>query len=580
MKRKWPHSILLILFLGWMFYPRQAPSLAPILTAIKIEILDDHGKRTPVMLALREKDSGKNISLGEDPVYTFVFKEKKRAAFTRATPWRGWQPFDCDGLLEKELPPKAYILHIQKGLEYLPIKKTILLKANKTLVLTETLKRFIDLPKAGWWSGDDHVHISRKDTGVDKFLLLSAKANDIHVVNVLQFGDIKNGDMWPQPGFGKEARRVEGQHALVTGQEEPRTHMMGHVIGLNAKTYVRNAEHYLLYDLVFKELHKEQGLVGFAHFTGFGKYDPFNPTPFVHSKAIKKKYLDSDGYEWGNTTYNADLGLILNAPLGLVDFVELMEHSNRLDPRVYFDFLNLGFRLTATAGSDYPFGPVHIGDWRTYVQTGSSTFSADDWFAHIKKGHTYATQGPLIEFKVDGQLSGSEVACKAGQKLKVTVSVDGIPGIGAPQTVVLLKNGKVVESLKSKDPQQTSLKGSWELTANKSYWLAIYARAHNAAPALTTPVYVVVNNKPTIDHSQKKAIVKRFIEKLDLAQAVVSAQNPEKAPAPPPQTQEERRKAYAEIARMKVVLHWRKDKKAFLERVAYARKYYLDLLKD
>ena len=53
---------------------------------------------------------------------------------------------------------------------------------------------------------------------------------------------------------------------------------------------------------------------------------------------------------------------------GEIDFVEVLQFSviNSMD---YYDYLNLGFHLTAAAGSDMPWGST-IGEVRTYVYTG------------------------------------------------------------------------------------------------------------------------------------------------------------------------------------------------------------------
>ena len=53
--------------------------------------------------------------------------------------------------------------------------------------------------------------------------------------------------------------------------------------------------------------------------------------------------------------------------------------------------LNLGFRLTAAAGSDTPWGST-IGEVRTYVHTGAQ-FDVDTWFRNLKAGHTFVING-------------------------------------------------------------------------------------------------------------------------------------------------------------------------------------------
>lgn len=54
----------------------------------------------------------------------------------------------------------------------------------------------------------------------------------------------------------------------------------------------------------------------------------------------------------------------------------------------------LGFRLTAAAGSDFPWGST-IGEVRTLAYTGNN-FNADTWFAALKAGNTFVTNGPAL----------------------------------------------------------------------------------------------------------------------------------------------------------------------------------------
>ena len=54
-----------------------------------------------------------------------------------------------------------------------------------------------------------------------------------------------------------------------------------------------------------------------------------------------------------------------------------------------------------------------MGEVRTYVQTGP-TLDPDRWFAGLKRWNTFVTNGPALEFTVDGRPPGSEIAKAAG----------------------------------------------------------------------------------------------------------------------------------------------------------------------
>jgi hypothetical protein len=89
------------------------------------------------------------------------------------------------------------------------------------------------------------------------------------------------------------------------------------------------------------------------------------------------------------------------------DFASIMQGG--LGTELYHDFLNLGYKLPASAGSDMPYAGV-LGDVRVYAHVGTEEeFTPDAWFEALQQGRTFTTNGPMIEFMVDGLLPGSEI---------------------------------------------------------------------------------------------------------------------------------------------------------------------------
>ena len=63
-----------------------------------------------------------------------------------------------------------------------------------------------------------------------------------------------------------------------------------------------------------------------------------------------------------------------------------------------------------------------MGGNRTYAYLGQQEFSFATWAAAVRAGRTFATTGPLLEFRVDGRMAGDEIALRAGGgTLEVTV---------------------------------------------------------------------------------------------------------------------------------------------------------------
>ena len=174
-----------------------------------------------------------------------------------------------------------------------------------------------------------------------------------------------------------------------------------------------------------------------------------------------------------------------------LDFVELLQFREINGPD-YYDYLNLGFQLTAAAGSDIPWGSI-MGEVRTYVHTGPE-FDIDAWFKAFERGNTFVTNGPMMEFTVDGQLPGSRLEKVAGESIKVTGRVLGHPKIGIPETLTLISNEGVLKTV-TNPGQEAELFLELEPTITQSRWLLLTSQCDNGAVASTTPVYVIVGGR-------------------------------------------------------------------------------------
>ena len=381
-------------------------------------------------------------------------------------------------------------ISIEHGNEYIPISETFIVSAKeKQSAKTFVLKRWINLPQRGWYSGDVHVHHPTNKPEYRDFLLEYAKAEDVHLVNVLEMGHHLGTD-FKQEGFGEKFRIQKNDFCLVYGQEDPRS-IFGHIIGLNINKQVRDTSVYNYYDLVFKQLHQQPGaIVGFAHFSWNGCDLP-------------------RGFPWYITT-------------GQIDFVELLQFSkiNTLD---YYDYLNLGFHITAAAGSDIPWGST-LGEVRTFVYNGKN-YSADNWFSGLKAGHTFVSNGPALFFDVDGKLPGSEITKINGSKSVLKAKAVSNPHIGSIDRIAIYNNDGLVVEKKNKD-KADSIEINLDHILTKSQWIAAVVYCDNGAVAHTTPVYLIVDGHPTWDLNKGPAIIQKQLE------AIQKIEDEEKAKTP------------------------------------------------
>src|SRR4051812_20073829 len=100
--------------------------------------------------------------------------------------------FHARGQFQAVLPPGKYTVEATKGFEYEPVTKslnlTFLELNDRTTTETITLKRFIDVPAQGWFSGDVHMHPNHREGGLYMTMEdceLLAAGEDIRVANLL-----------------------------------------------------------------------------------------------------------------------------------------------------------------------------------------------------------------------------------------------------------------------------------------------------------------------------------------------------------------------------------------------------------
>jgi len=385
--------------------------------------------------------------------------------------WRDPVAYQTTGEFSITLSPDEYQISLEHGNEFIPIKEKITITGDdKEITKTFILKRWIDLPAKGWYSGDVHVHHPTTRPAFKQFLMEYAKAEDVHLVNVLEMGHHLGTD-FKQEGFGDIGRTCEGNICLVSGQEGPRS-TYGHIIGLNITQMERDTTQYNYYDLIFKRLQMQEGaVVGFAHFSWNGCDLP-------------------RGFPWYITTED-------------IDFVELLQFS-KINAPDYYDYLNLGFRISAAAGSDIPWGST-LGEVRTFVYTGDS-FSADYWFEGLKSGKTFVSNGPALFLEADGNLPGREITRNVGITSNVNVRAYSHPEIGIINRVEIYNNDGMVQKTLNPD-KSDSVIIDFDHTLIKSQWLTAAVYCDNGAIAHTSPVYFIVDGKPTWNPEKAPAII-------------------------------------------------------------------------
>lgn len=355
-----------------------------------------------------------------------------------ANPYTGTTQFYVAGHTALDLPSGTYQLRIFKGNEYRVAEREVRVDAGGERSLDVALERWTDPAADGWYGSDDHIHLSRYRAADNPWLAAWMRAEGLRVANLLQMGTAEQFAVNPQYAFGDAGVYRSDGARLFAGQEHPRTHFLGHTITLGAREAIDLRDNYIVYSGFWRESQRLGGVSGFAHL-GQGP---------------------------------AQDGLAISAPSGGVHFIEVLQWDF---PRylVWYELLNLGFRIAPSAGTDFPCIPSLPGRERVYVQVDGA-LSRVAYVDGLRRGRTFVTNGPVLSLRVDGAGIGDELLLEAPRSVRAVGSVHFDPERDDVRSLELVLGGVVVASA-----QRPDAPGHLTLTADvpieHSSWLALRA---------------------------------------------------------------------------------------------------------
>ena len=95
------------------------------------------------------------------------------------------QPFFyCDGEFEVQAPRGQVDVTVERGTEYTPFHAAFRANKQGTKELRIELKRWANLPEAGWYPGNTHIHYDEKETQPYERLRYDADVESERTVNV------------------------------------------------------------------------------------------------------------------------------------------------------------------------------------------------------------------------------------------------------------------------------------------------------------------------------------------------------------------------------------------------------------
>jgi hypothetical protein len=190
-----------------------------------------------------------------------------------------------------------------------------------------------------------------------------------------------------------------------------------------------------------------------------------------------------------------------------------------LGDAAWYEILNTGYRLTPVAGTDYPCKASYPGRERFYTRV-KPPFTYDAWLDGVRRGATFVTNGPAIEFRINGKDLGDEIVLEKPQQVLVEARVRFDPKQENIQRLELIKNGQLIHSYpRMSNSPEISFRVN--LKMDETAWLAVRARGRkitevpNDAFAHSAPIYVTLKDTPPLSASPiGKAMAAQWLAKL------------------------------------------------------------------
>jgi hypothetical protein len=430
---------------------------------VTFQIQNMSGQRElPALCMLKETDSGKMIVPG-----------KPNKGILQATP-----SFYAVGAFKVDLATDTqYLLSTQRGMFWPAATHTFVLGATSSVVVCR-LKPHVDFYRTHWYSGDLGLRTSFQDTPI----LIGAA--DLHVGSVVR----------PATEAESSARSEERGIFHVPGQR-----------AYSGCDWEFEDFNFLSAPRQLKE-----------------SETPFNHTHLPLMKACREMggMVDAVNLEGKEIPVAAALGWIDTARI-----VGPRREMNDCDTKeevlkrfeAYYRYLNAGFKIPLSAGSlsTEPQGLVRAGDSRVYVRI-LGDFSAGTFFKGLKKGRSWATNGPGLSMTVAGGDPGKTVDAQPGKSLKVSI---GARSPHALDQVEVIANGVVAATVPAAATSDFVLK-DLQLNLDRGGWIAarVFEKpgggGEPARYAHTSPVYVNAPGQSAIDREQVQEFVNRITQRI------------------------------------------------------------------
>lgn len=395
--------------------------------------------------------------------------------------------FHAEGDFEVTLPAGPSRVEAIRGQEYEPAATLVEIEPGKTAQAELRLKRWADMASGNWYSADSHIHANyvapHHQVMTPEDMRLIAAAEDLNNANLL-VANSGGAFIHDRQYFeGKPHSLSTSRHILYWNEEFRNGGLYGHIAFFNLKSLIE------------------------PFYTGFRDTPHWEDYPPNHHAARAGKQQGAavtyvhpgmssglDQTDWGAGARE----LPVDAALGVIDAMDVISNNDEIAPmELWYRLLNCGLRIAVSAGTDaFTNATDHYtpGGGRVYVNTNAPLNYAA-WVERYRGGHSFASNHPVVELRVEGRGPGDEIRLEQPGKVRVEARVRSIIPL---DRVDIVNNGIAAVSRRGFERGEVVLNG--EIRVDRSGWIAARAVGPRHRLVLndwgafvhTSPVYVTV----------------------------------------------------------------------------------------
>jgi hypothetical protein len=372
------------------------------------------------------------------------------------------------------VPPGTYRWQVERGPEYERLQGSIDVRQGEPLLVQQTVHRLVDLHQERWYSADLHVH-----RPVDEMPLLM-EAEGLDFAPVITWWNApapeapnESPTLFELPGpryymtmAGEDER--EGGALLFIGLTRPLDLTVRSREYPSPMQFVEQAR--LIEPDVWIDIEKPFWW-DVPTWLASGQ---MNSMGLANNHMCRDQMLANEA--WGRPRDTARLP----APRG----------NGFWTQEIYYHSLNAGLQIPPSAGSASGVLPNPVGYNRVYVKL-DEPFTPSAWFAALRAGRGFVTNGPLLRVEANAQPPGARLAMAGGSgPLAVRLAID-LTTRDRIEALEVIYNGRIVERLACADTVHQQLRATVML--DQPGWFLIRAVAEVSETfrfASTAPWYV------------------------------------------------------------------------------------------